>query len=213
MKVFVTDDHPIMYDGYKALFESWYGKHELVGTAKNGEELINWLEDNTCDVVLLDLSMPVMNGVEVLKHFFAKKDIPKFLIVTADYSMTHVRECLVLKAKGFIDKSEVFVVLEEALAKVERGKRFLSDSVQDELTNLQLDYEYFLEPEDVLSIREAELLSYMTKNLSNKEICKEMEISPSTFNSFTARIREKLGIKTNVGLVINAIKHNFNLKK
>lgn len=214
MKVFVTDDHDVMFKGYESLLSSYGSHYEMIGTSKNGQELLDWLENNTCDVVLLDLSMPVMNGIEVLRTVYGKSNLPKFIIVSGNYNMKQIQEAIVLGAKGFILKDEVHEVLEEALLRVMRGKKFFSEAILDEIILRQLENDNtLLEFEDIFSNKELQVLQLMTENIESGQICKQMKITKSSYNTFTARMREKLGIKKNVRLILLALKYKLNTKK
>jgi len=211
MKVFITDDHSVMFDGFRVLF-----KHigfEIAGTATRGIGLLNWLEHNTCDVIILDLSMPEMSGIEVLQKLATKDNVPNVLIVSGTYDMNQVQDAILFGAKGFVLKSEIHLCAEEAIRKVSVGKHYFSEVIKDQIILKQLESESRVTIENLLSKREYEALKLLTNNLDTKEICEEMNITPSSFRTLTARMRVKLGVKKNIGLVILALKHNFFKKK
>ncbi|CAM1342355.1 response regulator [Tenacibaculum amylolyticum] len=210
MKVFVTDDHDLIFSAYESLLKS-YG-HTMVGASKTGQGLIDWLENNTCDIILLDLSMPEMNGIDVLKELFDNEYVPNIIIVSGSYDVKQIQESILLGAKGFILKSEVQNVLGEALEKVNHGRKFFSDTIVDEIILRQLEEDNMITFEDILSDREAQALQLMTENFDTDEICEEMEITKSSFHTLTARMRDKIGVRKNIRLVVLAIKHRFNFR-
>lgn len=210
MKVFVTDDHDVIFSAYESLLKS-YG-HCMVGASKTGQGLIDWLHKNTCDIILLDLSMPEMNGIEVLKKLFDYENVPNIIIVSGSYDVKQIQESILLGAKGFILKSEVQNVLGEALDKVQTGRKFFSDTILDEIILRQLQEDTIVSFENLLSEREAQALQLMTENLATDEICEEMEITKSSFNTLTERMRNKIGVRKNIRLVVLALKHKFSFK-
>jgi len=215
MKVFITDDHAVIFEGFESLF-----KHlgfEIVGTATSGKGLLKWLaqKDTDCDVIILDLSMPVMNGLEVLKILTTKENVPNVLIVSGTYTMDQIQDAILLGAKGFVLKEEIHACANEAIRKVSVGKNYFSEKIMDQLILKQLesDSKNKVTIKSLLSKREHEALEHLMNNLDTKDICKEMNITPSSYRTLSARMRFKLGVKKELGLVLLALKHNFCKKK
>lgn len=209
MKVFITDDFDIVIEGLKALITNL--GHEVVGYSKTGQGLIDWLDHNSCDVVLLDLSLPDINGVDVLKRFIGSDIAPKFLIVSDSYDVKQIQETIVGGASGFITKAKSGFELDEALDKISKGKRYYTDCVIDAIISRQLEQESLVTLNSLLSPDQARALELLSKNMNTEDICNEMQISNSSLRTHFARIMEKLGIKNKVGLVVLAVKHKFNI--
>lgn len=209
MKVFITDDFDIVIEGLKALITNL--GHEVVGYSKTGQGLIDWLDQNSCDVVLLDLSLPDINGIDILKRFIGSDIVPKFLIVSDSYDVKQIQETIVGGASGFITKAKSGFELEEALEKISKGKRYYTDCVIDAIISKQLEQETLVTLNSLLSPDQARALDLLSRNMNTQDICKEMNISNSSLRTHFARIMEKLGIKNKVGLVVLAIKHKFNI--
>ncbi len=206
MKVFVTDDHDAVVEGFKVLIKS-YG-FEMVGFSKTGQGLINWLNVNTCDIVILDLSLPDMSGIEVLKKL-SGKEIPKFIVVSGTSDKELIKQSIILGAKGFVCKDEVHLVLRESLEKIYRGRKYFSHSVMDTLISKQLEEEKIVTMESILSPKEVQTLRLMMNDFQAHQICEEMNITKGTLGKVYQRIRNKLDVKKNIGFIILAIKHKF----
>ncbi|WP_299682436.1 response regulator transcription factor [uncultured Tenacibaculum sp.] len=209
MKVFIADDHELIIDGIKAILKT--SVHQVVGSANTGAELIQWLDVNECDVVILDLKLPDMNGIEVLKAFFGKENAPKFLIVSGSYDVKQIQETILLGALGYVSKVELSKELEEALFKIDQGKRFYTDCVIDVIISKQLEQDSLVTLQSMLSHREAQALQMLSENMETCDICDEMRITKSSFNTLISRMTKKLKVKKKIGLVVLAIKHKFNV--
>ncbi len=208
MKIFITDDHGLIIDGIEAILK--ISVHQVVGSAKTGAELIQWLDFNECDVVILDLKLPDMSGVEVLKQVFGKENAPKFLIVSGSYDIKQIQETILLGASGYISKVSLSKELDEALLKLSQGRRFYSDCVIDAIISRQLEEDSMVTLKSMLSPREAQALQMLTDNMETCDICDEMRITKSSFNTLISRMTKKLRVKKKIGLVVLAIKHKFN---
>ena len=208
MKVFAVDDHDMVFSGYSNLLLP--NGYELVGTSTNGEDFLDWLSNNKCDVVLLDLKMEGLSGVDILKILFDVVDAPKVIVVSGYYEISDVQDVILLGAKGFIDKASVKDELIEALRTLERGRRFFSESVLDVLIMKQLNSDVRVSLENILSEKQNEALGYLIEEMSSNEISEEMKIDRSSVRTIFQQIRYKLGVKTNIKLVSLAIKHKFN---
>ncbi|WP_299623167.1 response regulator transcription factor [uncultured Tenacibaculum sp.] len=208
MKIFITDDHGLIIDGIEAILKT--SVHQVVGSAKTGAELIQWLDFNECDVVILDLKLPDMSGVEVLKQVFGKENAPKFLIVSGSYDIKQIQETILLGASGYISKVSLSKELDEALLKLSQGRRFYSDCVIDAIISRQLEEDSMVTLKSMLSPREAQALQMLTDNMETCDICDEMRITKSSFNTLISRMTKKLRVKKKIGLVVLAIKHKFN---
>ncbi|WP_299710152.1 response regulator transcription factor [uncultured Tenacibaculum sp.] len=208
MKIFITDDHGLIIDGIEAILKT--SVHQVVGSAKTGAELVQWLDFNECDVVILDLKLPDISGVEVLKQVFGKENAPKFLIVSGSYDIKQIQETILLGASGYVSKVSLSKELDEALLKLSQGRRFYSDCVIDAIISRQLEEDSVVTLKSMLSPREAQALQMLTDNMETCDICDEMRITKSSFNTLISRMTKKLRVKKKIGLVVLAIKHKFN---
>jgi len=207
-RIVLADDHSILRAGVKVLIESKPG-FKVVGEVSNGQELLDLLPQTPCDMVILDLNMPVMNGIETLEYL--QMHFPKVaaLVLTTHKEKPFLKRSLAKGAKGYLLKEETHDKLLSAISDICQGKRVISA----EMTNLIVeDYSTDLSSPlsaDLLTQREKEILSYTANGLTSKEIAERLDISARTVEAHRANIREKLGIETMSDLVKYAMDHNL----
>lgn len=207
LKVHVTDNHNLVIEGFKSLLSA--NQIDVVGSSNNGDELIKWLEQNSADIVLLDVSMPVKNGIEVLEHFNKLETSHNFIVVSAYLRFDLISLAMNLGAKGFVFKTEAAESILEALEKVNNGEYYYSTEVkellvneslfpcgknQDEIANMLLSKS--------LSAQELRVLKMLVNEYSSDQIEEELNIKKSTIRTYTSRIREKLNSTSNVALAL-----------
>jgi DNA-binding NarL/FixJ family response regulator len=207
-RIVLADDHAILRAGIKVLIESKPGLR-VVGEASNGQELLDLLPQTPCDMVILDLNMPVMNGIEVLEYL--QMHFPKIaaLVLTTHKEKAFLKRSLAKGAKGYLLKDETHDKLLSAISDIRQGKRVISA----EMTSLIVD-DYATDlssplSAELLTPREKEILSYTANGLTSKEIAERLDISARTVEAHRANIREKLGIETMSELVKYAMDHNL----
>ena len=204
MKVHIADDHRIIIEGFESILQ--FENIEIVGTSKNGDELINWLDKNEVDIIILDISMPQKNGIEVLEYFFKNNIYHKVIIVSGYLRLNYIRETIGKGAKGFISKEFAGVCIVEALEKVYKGETYFSTDIQEILIKECLCFEDNPNKdfatsmlEKSLSKQEINILLLHAQEKSSQEISEELEISKSTIRTYRNRIREKLNIPEAIG--------------
>lgn len=219
MKVFIADNHRLIVEGMKALLTKF--NIEVEGSFKNGLEVIKWRETNNTDVLILDISMPVLNGIDVLKHFQDRKINQPTLVVSAYNDYHFIVEAMKYGANGYILKTESDNLV-NAVKTIHRGEKFVSKKVVRTLLNrddnarndkdktqtklLLKDLINGLTPK--LSEKERVILELLSKKYSSDEIQRKLDIKASTFRTYTSRIREKLNIKTTEDLIKYSIAIN-----
>ncbi|WP_028887625.1 response regulator transcription factor [Tenacibaculum ovolyticum] len=209
MKIFLVDDHPVVIEGYKAMMNA--EGISVVGSSTNGYGLIDWLDNNYCDVLLLDISMPFYNGFDVLKHLQKNNSPVKTIMVTSYCDSASISTSIDLGAKGYVLKEESAYAIVDAVKAVYNGKTYFSDLARDTIINTKLDNPDQLLITDMLSKKETEVLKFLVEGFESDVICEKMQIKPTTFRSYTERLRKTLGVKTNIQLVIMAMKHKTEL--
>jgi DNA-binding NarL/FixJ family response regulator len=205
MTVHIADDHKIIIEGFVAILLN--KKIDIVGTSGNGHELIEWLKKNDADIIILDISMPIKNGIEVLEYFKENNIIQKVIIVSTYVQLEFIRATLGNGAQGFISKALAGSCIAEALRKVDKGETYFSTDVQELLireclsfrSNANSDFATSM-LEKSLSKQEINILLLHAQNLSSQEISEELKITKSTIRSYKTRIREKLNIPEIIGI-------------
>jgi len=214
--LFIADDHTLYVDVLViALLHQTSFPVQILGTANNGEDLLLKLQTLKPDVLLLDLNMPVMNGLEVIP--ILKEDYPhlQVIIVTKYNDPKFVRECLQHhKVLGYILKTSGFQELIEALKNVSRGQSYISKNLQlypkdniEENPSSLFD-EAFLAKYN-LTRREVEILGLISLAKSSSEIAENLYISPQTVGAHRKNIMRKLNISNTAGLVRFAIENQM----
>ncbi|WGH75220.1 response regulator transcription factor [Tenacibaculum tangerinum] len=209
MKVFLVDDHPVVIEGYKVLLKA--SGITVVGSSTDGHGLIDWLENNYCDVLLLDISMPYFNGLDVLKYLQKKESSVKTIMVTSYCEAAIIQKVIELGAKGYVLKDESASCIVDAIKAVYNGKTYFSELARDAIIDMQLETKEEVLITDVLSKKETEVLKLLVEGFNTDDICSQMEIKPSTFRTYKERIRKNLGVNGDIQMALVAIKHKTRL--
>jgi len=204
-RVLLADDHTLVMEGLKALL----GPHvDLVGTVANGLDLIAAAVRLQPDVVILDISMPGMNGIEAARRLLAGPSGPKLIFLTMHGEPSYVREAMRLGAHGYLLKSSAISELVEAIRTVLRGQRYIAAQLRQAASADQPETE-LPNPSEELSERQLEVLRLLAMGASAKEIAFALKISPKTADFHKAAIRRKLKLRTTAALTRYAVLHGF----
>jgi DNA-binding NarL/FixJ family response regulator len=214
LRIILADDHAVLRTGLKLLLDN-EADFIVVGEAANGREVLAILEHTEADVLILDLSMPVMSGLECLKEI-KKLQLPiKILVLTMYQDDHYIKEAMQLGAGGYLAKNSIDTELFEALRTVARGVRYLSE--QD--TQILLD-KLFNKPVDLLddqpfflSKREKEVFELLVRGYSLGVIANMLYLSIKTVSTYKTRLMLKLNCKQKSELVDYALKHKMLLPK
>lgn len=209
MKVFVVDDHPVVIEGYSVLLKSYGIK--IVGSSTDGFGLLNWLENNECDIILLDLSMPYLSGIDVLKFLQDKKLAIKPIIVTSYCDALIIQKVIKLGAKGYVTKAESNTCIVDAIKAVHQGKTYYSEAARDAVIDMNLSEDNDILITDILSTKETEVMKFLVDGFDSGQISDKMNLSKSSIRTYAERIRKKLGVRNNIELTRLAIKHKTDL--
>lgn len=205
VKLIIADDHTVLRQSLCEMLAG-RGKYSIVGQAADGEELLKLLESQSPDVLILDVQMPRLDGLQALtKLKEAHKEFP-VLILSADGGENNVRAALRAGANGFLPKDAKVEELEFAIYSVMNGKTYLSPSVTDNLVHG--DGGGLNNPNNplkVLTKRELEILTHLADGKPNRVIGKMLHISTRTVDTHRSNILKKLNVKTNAELVKLAI--------
>lgn len=207
-RIILADDHPILRAGVKVLIEGRPG-FKVIGEVSNGRELLDLVAKESCDMVILDLNMPLMNGIEALE--FLQLHYPRIsvLVLTTHKEKPFLKRALSRGAKGYLLKEETHDKLISAIMDIRQGKKAISPEmtsliVEDFSTDLTSPLSA-----DLLTVREKEILNLTANGLTSKEIGERLDISARTVEAHRANIREKLGLATQSELIKYAMDHNL----
>jgi DNA-binding NarL/FixJ family response regulator len=216
IRVHIADDHKILIDGIKAVLKT-ENSIEVVGQSLNGIDVLNWFETgNTCDVLVLDINMPKMDGIEVLRSLEEKEITHKTIVLSSYDDMKLVKEVLKMGADGFLAKKCAGEHIVQAIKSVNAGEQYLGQSVQDQLVasikgvNPSLENQY-LDGIHVSSLteREKEVLRLISQEMSSIEIADKLCVSKHTILTYRKSLMKKLKVKNVVGLAMYAMKNNM----
>lgn len=216
IRVLLADDHRIFRDGIASMFR---GSEEITiaGMASNGVEVLGMLEAIKPEVIILDISMPVMGGFELLKRIRNIENRPQVLILSMYSDIAYVTEALAAGANGYVCKEDTSKdELTEAVTSIISGETYFGKSVKQQLekqfvagaTSVEKPNGAQPGPE-VLSKRETEVLRMVMEGLSNQEIADATYVSIRTVETHKTNIMTKLNLKNTVELVKYVIKHKF----
>ena len=205
IRVLLVDDHALVRAGLRALV-SETADVEVVGEAEDGAEALRLMEELRPDVALVDISMPRLNGLEVVAR--ASKDLPhtRIVILSMHAFEEYVSRALLAGAAGYLLKNAEKGELEQALRTVVRGQTWLSPAISKSVVSALAKGEKPRGPFEVLSARQREILQLIAEGRSTKEIAQQLDLSVKTVETHRAELMERLGIHGVAGLVRYAIR-------
>lgn len=202
IKVIVVDDHPVIREGLKQVVGGIMGM-TVVAETGDGNEAFALVQNTPCDVVFLDIGLPHKSGLDILKELRAANPYLPVLIVSSFPEDQYARRCLRAGAAGYLHKDNVLAEAVQAIRKVVRGGRYLSESLADRLA---------VEPKtggpehQRLSDREYQIVCMIGSGKTVSEIAEELQLSIKTISTYRVRVLEKLNLKNNAEIARYAIK-------
>lgn len=200
----LVDDHGVLLSGIKLMIMN-YNQWEIVGTASTGEDAVKMQSAYRPDLILMDLSLPGIDGIEATKRI--KQDNPsvKILILTMHSEEDYLKRALQAGASGYVLKKAVDTELISAIESVLRGENYIYPSLSGVLFR-DLFQEHSPKKEVALSTRELEVLKYIAQGFTHQEIAEKLFVSVKTIETHKGRLSEKLGTKKRSELVRYAVK-------
>lgn len=210
IKVLLVDDHPLVLDGIQARLEGESGL-EVIGTAADGAQALIKATELKPDVVLMDVSMPVMNGFEAAERFKTDHPAIKVLILSMHDDREYIVKLINCGASGYVLKDVSSTELISAIETVYRGGTYFSSGASQALFSQfdQPDTKPATPPQEQLTCREKDVLKLVAEGNSNKEIARTLDISVRTVETHRQNIKQKLDIHTAAGMTRYAIEHNL----
>jgi len=194
LRVLLGDDHALILDGLRNALQS---QHEIVGLAKDGRALVEAAERLKPDLIVLDISMPLLNGFEAAKQI--KKNLPsaKLIFLSQHLDPAYLKQALKLGASGYVLKSGAIEELQVAITTVQRGKTYITPAFgEDLIARLWNRSGDLSEESEDLTDRQREILQLIVEGRGNKEIADIIHVSVKTVEFHRARIMAKLGVKS-----------------
>lgn len=203
IRVLLVDDHPLVLDGIRSRLEC-VETIEVIGEAANGEEALAVASERNPDVVVMDINMPVLNGIDAALRFRDELPNTKLLMLSMHDSREYITNVLKAGAKGYILKDVASSEMIAAIQAIYDGKTYYSSGVTDILLN-----ESSTSTGVPLTDREKTILRLLAEGNSNKHVARELDISVRTVETHRRNIKRKLEVKTSAGLVKYAIEHGI----
>jgi len=211
IKVILADDHSVLRAGLKLLLNN-EPDFIVVGEASDGEQVLSLLERVTADVLVLDLSMPNMSGLECIKEIGSRGSNINILVLSMHEDEQYVKEAMKAGALGYMEKHALDTELYIALKTVAKGQRYLSPKNAQLLLNSLLTERPETAADDpyrLLSFREREVLKLMVRGHSMSEVAEILHLSVKTVDTYKTRLMEKLKFTRKSHLVEYALKHGL----
>ena len=208
-RVLVADDHAIIREGLRVMLGN-QPDMEVVGTAANGREAVRLVDEHEPDIVVIDISMPELNGIEAISQMLPRHPRIKVIVLSIHETKPYVYRTLKAGAKGYLIKETAGLEVVDAVRAVYRGERYLSQRISDLLTDVafrKLEMPMEVSPLERLSSREREILQLVAEGKTSQEIAERLSISPKTVDTYRSRLMHKIGVDDVAGLVRFAIQN------
>jgi len=210
-QIFIVEDHRLFREGLKAML-SPSQEYEIIGEAEDGLEAIRLIKKKKPDLVLLDLSMPRMNGLSVLREIKGAMPEVKILVLSIHESDQYVLQAFEARADGYAIKDSSREELRVAIRRVLEGKKYISPGVAGNVLEGYLDGRKTLKSKsaiDTVTEREKEILKLLGEGYQNKEIAELVHISVKTVEKHRANIMAKLDLHNAAALTAFAFEHGL----
>lgn len=212
IRILLADDHQLFLDGLSALLGQ-IASVEIVAAVSDGTQLLEKLKGSEGDLVIVDLHMPVLGGLETTKMIRELYPAVKVLGLTMDNEVDSIQDMLEAGASGYILKNTGKAELETAILQVMKGEVYLSQSLSNQLAqHLLLKKKAVVEETcelDMLTEREVEILKMVALENSNTEIAEKLYISPKTVETHRKNLMKKIGARNSLGIYKFAVKHQL----
>ncbi|CAM2940464.1 two component transcriptional regulator, LuxR family [Flavobacterium succinicans] len=213
INIHLADDHQILIDGIRALLNTIPG-FSIVGTSLNGTHIFEEVTQNNTDILVLDISMPEKDGIQVLKEF-AKKGFPCKVIILSSYDdLKIVKEVMKLGASGYLTKECACESIIDAINIIHSGQEYFCKSVQNKIFNTATKNNPKIKPlplglDVTLTERELEIMILISLEYSGKEISERLYISTNTVETHRKNIMKKIKAKNTISIVKYALKNQL----
>jgi two-component system invasion response regulator UvrY len=207
IKVLLTDDHELVRTGIRRLLEDT-GQVQIVGEADCGEDSLKLAQSVKPDVILMDVNMPGIGGVETCRRILQRNPKQKIIVLTVHNERTFPKRLLEIGAKGYLTKECGIDEMVKAIKQVNSGGSYIASSIAQQLA-LSLLPGNDPNPIDKLSRREFQVMLMISQGLSNVEISDQLCLSPKTISTYRLRLLEKLGAHNEVDLIKIAVEQGM----
>ena len=208
VRILIADDHGIVRKGLRLQLEQ-NKQFEVVGEATDGREAVRMAEELNPDIVIMDIAMPNLNGIQATTQLVKKNPQIGVIILSMYSDETYLTRTLAAGAKGYLLKDSADVDLDRAVQVVAQGKPFFSPAIADTLLEdymRQLQQRGLQDSYDLLTEREKEILQLLAEGRSNKEVAGILNLSINTIETHRTRIMQKLNLHSAADIVLYAVR-------
>jgi len=207
VRLVIADDHPVVREGLKYLV-SQNRDMALVGEADDGRSTLEICRTTAVDVLLLDVSMPGMAVVDLIRALRSAGRSPRILVLSVHPERHYARRVLQAGADGYLTKNHSPTALAEAIRQVHGGRKYVTPALAEELA-VSLSEGTALAPHEALSNREYEVFRRLGAGVRINEIAQELALSPKTVRTYRSRILEKMNIRSTAELIFYAVQNGL----
>ncbi len=208
INIMITDDHSMIREGLKNLLEL-DGDIKVIAEAVDGQDCLNKLEAVNPDVLLLDINMPVMNGLDVLKNLKLRKNRVKVLVITAHNEVEYLMKAVDIGINGYVLKDSESAVLKKAIVSIADGENFIQPSLIPALNAKMIEKNEDSVKLENLTSREIEVLKLLAVGMYNKEVAEMLDISERTVKNHVSNIFKKLNVTDRTQAAVFAIRNGI----
>lgn len=196
----IADDHQVLLDGFQSIFQS-IPDIQVIGTAHNGQEVLETVEINQPHVILLDIAMPIMNGVETCKRVHRKYPGIKIIALSMHDQTSYVKRMFQFGASGYLLKNDSAETIESAVRIVMEGEKYLSPKLEKQLGSSALFGESLPKSDEGITEREIDVLKLLANGYTDSEMADQLFLSKHTINSHRKRLLAKFNAKNSAELI------------
>ncbi len=206
-RILIVDDHPMMRKGLASTLEM-EPDLDVIHQCEKAEDVLKFLDNDKPDLLLVDVSLPGMNGIELVKNIIFQDPDMKILVVSRHEESLYGERALRAGAKGYIMKFEPSETLVKAVRKILKGGIYVSDSLNEKLlmNAMQGKKEGTVSSIDILSDRELEVFELIGRGKSSNEIAEQLHLASKTVETYRSRIKEKMDFKNSTEMIFHAVK-------
>ena len=203
IKILLVDDHAVVRMGFKMLIEA-EADIKVIGEAESGEVAVKLFQELKPDIIVMDITMPGIGGLEAIASIMAKDKNTKILVLSAHEDSVHPKRVLNAGAMGYLTKRSAAEELIKAIKSIYQGKRYLEPNIAQQMAITQLSGE--TNPVEILSDREFEVFMALAKGKSTNEIADTLCLSPRTVGTHLYNIKQKLNANNSAEIALIAIR-------
>ena len=207
IRIMIADDHAIVRQGLARILEKNDGM-KIVAEHDNGIDALNWVRDHDCDIALIDISMPGMNGIDLLKQLREEKPKVPVLVISIYSEDQYAVRLIKSGAAGYLTKGCAPAIVIEAVRQIAGGKKYISPTVAGMLAD-EIGTTDGRLPHEALSDREYQIFLLLASAKTVSEIADTIVLSGKTVSTYRKRIMEKMHLRNNVELMRYAIDNNL----